>query len=551
VLNWADPRFLKLPQIDLKLFGLYKSPSTSEEVKRMLSAATKIQRTWRKTHGMGCLGRELNSYPVFEQMRYDLPADPCVFVGSDLQTGFRGWVFKLLVRFGEARALASDPDLLACWMIVLYRRRFQGVVVHAATVLVTSFLNFLLGEYKGLRGLGAEIKEFLALYAEWRAVRVVPFMDVLRTGLIEKLYTSLRDGSYYDRRVAGFLPSSMVEYPSLHALYCVVGRCDTDFISSNVYKAVLIASKNPCWMPAVSRSRLMHELILDNNLTIPFAQSIPQLNTRHTGVDGRIVDSQRLRDDIMSTMIGFVDEADVLEEIAEAFHNTRGCPTAEFARIIFEVFFEIAVDTPIAQQVQSEWESRSSPLEALVLTIRMVRNLLDNMQVNAARQDMAGHIDPNALTRQTWMTMQISQTQRSSAWINELIRSKCSHPMVAAMAASNPYALIEFLDSSILGLVLDNAPVVDYLSPDRLPEFLVYDQDRLILLRSELSTYSFRPDDFMELVNAGKWMGARPCPPTLLRIAAFLRSMLDLCRFCHGQMINSLVIRTAKAAVIP
>ena len=47
----------------------------------LLSAATKIQRTWRKTHGMGYLGRTLN--PIFEAMRDGLPADPCAFAGSD------------------------------------------------------------------------------------------------------------------------------------------------------------------------------------------------------------------------------------------------------------------------------------------------------------------------------------------------------------------------------------------------------------------------------------------------------------------------------------
>ena len=503
-------------------------------------AAAIIQRAWL-SNGIAAVADRLNCFPVFDMIRNDnlYHAELTTFIeaGDD----FRVWVYKLLVRCGvpEALRLSSDPDLRVCWVIVVYSAHFHGDagLVDAASELVTSLLEFLDEEYGTMRTtMSTEIKDFLNKYMEWKASNFTEFMGNLRVELIEKMYNARRR-----THVLGVES----EFRNLHAMYCLMDNSLTGFTSTNVYRAIQLATETKCWVPAVSKAKIMHELILNKNHNVPFCDSLPELSSKHT-VNGRIVDSIALRDDMMSTLIGFVDEAVVLDEVAEAFHRTKTYDTVLFANEIFPVFMAIAIDTSLGQQVRSEWESgkESRPLETLVLVFRMIRNLLDNTVIDVGRVSMAGDIHLGSLTRQTWAMMQVSETKRSIEWIHSSIQ-KYSRAAIAALASSNPYALIEFFDNSFLELVLEKG-TTDFLDEHRLPEFLRFDRDRLVLVRLDLSMHSFKPKDFMELVNAEKWMGPRACPPSLIQTSKQFRAMLRLNRFCHGQLINSLVVRHAN-----
>jgi hypothetical protein len=509
----------------------------------------KIQRAWRRTRGMGFAGRRLKeAYPFFTLLRENKLSDPCVLLSPGLLGYFVCWVRKLLIRGGspdeEVEFITANPDIMACWVVVLHVRNFSSEVADLSETLADSFLQLLDEQYGAIRSLASDMKTFASAYSEWRMMYSVSLLGGLRLTLTEKLNYALRSGRMTDPFV-----HSMIDFQSLHALFCMVDRNIQGFVRSNVCKALLVASKNPCKVVGVHVAKAMHDLILNKDHVIHIDQSTPQLSTRNT-VNGRIVDSKGLRNDMMSVMVGFVDDAAVLEEIADAFYETQNSPA--FAAEIFEVLMKIAMETPIASEIRSAWESgkEGSPLEALVYAIRMMQNLIDNKNIESARLIMAMDINPTSLTRQTWATMQITQKSQTCAWVRDLIQTKCSCQRISAMAASNPYALIEFLDTALVRLVLDSVPDVDYLAQDRLPEFLVHDHDRLTLLRSELSTHPVQPEDFLELVNAREWMGPSPCPLAVLHAAKLLRSMLDLCRFCHGQMLNAVVVGIAKDVVI-
>ena len=508
-----------------------------------MPAATTIQRAWLH-NGLASVARRLNCFPIFDVIRDDRldVADLSVFVGG--ADDFRVWVHKLLVRCSapEAQRLSSDPDLRMCWVIVVHAARFQGDVglVDAASELVTSLLEFLDEEYGTMRiAISNEIKIFLDKYAEWKAFNFTQFIGALRIELIEKMYNARR---------RTHLAGVEKEYQNLHDMYRVMCDSLTCFTSSNVYQAILLATVTTNWIPAVSKAKLVHELILNKHYHIPFSQSLPELSSRHT-VNGQLVDSDALRDDMMSTLIGFVDEGVVLDEVAEGFHRARALDTVAFANEIFPVFMAIAVDTSLGQQVRSEWDAQKDhkPLETLVLVFRMIRNLLDNTVIDVGRVSMARDINLGSLTRQTWALMQISETKRSLKWIHASFQ-KCSRATIDALASANPYALVEFFDTSVLDLVLKKG-TVDFLEEHRLPEFLHLDRERLAHVRLDLSMHSFKQTDLMELVNADKWMGLHPCPPSLMQAANQFRMMLQLNRFCHGQLINSLVTLCAKEIV--
>lgn len=503
----------------------------------MLSAATKIQRAWRH----GTLRRTLNKREFFTLLREDKldKADPSILENQDIVSDLRSWTMKLMGGEREAYKLASHPDLIVCWVVVLHKPRFQGAVgmVNAASLLVYELLQLLDGG--SVRNIGKKVRSFLLKYSEWKTTQLAPFMRDLRGALIARLIAA-------HRRRLSITDRIMVGFQRLHTLYCIMDHCATGFTSSPVYRAIIQSCGNPCCAPAVSQARLMNELILNNDLKIPFSESNPELNSRNT-VNGRIVDSQSLRDDILATMIGFVNEATELDVIANVFEKTKTSTASVFASEVFGVFIRIAAETSISQQVRFEWESNQAhPLEALVLTLRMVRNLLDNALVDASRQRMEGHLDLESLTRAVWATMQVTQTHCAVGWIRALL-GKCDRMKISALASANPFALIEFFDASIVDIVLNNTEV-DYLEENRLPEFLDYNRDRLVLFRIELSAHSFQLNELMELINADKWMGSRPCSPSLQHTAKLIRSMLKLCRFCHGCVVNALVTKFAKEA---
>jgi hypothetical protein len=511
----------------------------------LLHAVEKIQMIWRRSHGMGFWAEKINNRQFFTALRNGEFSDPMVLMDPHLSLDFSRFVRRLLLRSG-GQPCDWQPELMVCWMIAMNDERFPVPLSDAAMSVVNNFLDCLEENYGRIRDLAACLRMFALEYAKWRALHLDVCVRDLRADVVEELNTSLRNAAPLPNAAV----NSMIEYQNLSALYCMLIGSATSFSGTAVFKAIVLASRNPCWSPAVSQARLLHELVLDNNLIIPFEQSVPLLKSRHTAADGRLVDSQQLRDDMMAVLIGFVNEAAWLEDIAAVFHETSSQSVDVMASHVFEkVFMPIASNTPIANQARIEWETRkhAEPLEALVHCLRMVQNVLDNLQVDVARQNMEGHF--STLTRQTWATMQVSQTVLSLQWISECIKTRASRPECIAIAAGNPYVLVEFFNTAILSLVLDSASVVDFLALDRLPEFLSFDRDRLVQYRAELSTLSFNPQDFLELINARKWMGRGTCPPLLEQIAHRLRTMLEFCRFCHGQSVSFLAIRAAREVI--
>jgi hypothetical protein len=87
---------------------------------------------------------------------------------------------------------------------------------------------------------------------------------------------------------------------------------------------------------------------------------------------------------------------------------------------------------------------------------------------------------------------------------------------------------------------------VDLLGDDLLPEFLVYDQERLQNIRLEFSLHSFDDRHLMELINSGRWIGRTTPPPQFFQMAEKFQRILKLGYWVNGDCVSSAVTMRAR-----
>lgn len=511
---------------------------------QMSAASSKIQRAWRQG-GVTQFGNKLHSqerecFINISDNKLET-VDLGFMLRPSVSTLFQRWVMKLLVRCGvpDAKQLASNPYLVACWFVVVSKPLFSGeeALTNAAEDLVCDLLDLIEKNFTQIRELHESVQIFLEEYTAWKTRASQPFAVLIRSKVIEVMSCISKEPVPLDVLA--------IQFKKLMALYRMIDPLAESFVTSPVYLAIVSSGTNKFCFKGVSRAKAIHEIMHNPKYQICITKSIPELSSDHT-VDGRIVDSVGLRDDLMSLLISLVHGATVIEQIANAFCTARGFTTFAFSQIIYNVFIEIiAINIPFKPQVESEWQLKkdSRPLEVLVLSMQLLHNLLENTGITHLRQHMPDNLAFQAMTPQTFAHLQVRETVRSSEWIRSSLE-RCSDATIHALSKGHPFALLEFFDNSILDLVVS----CQELTNDTLPEFLRFDQDRLSMIQLDLSTCSFLQSDLLELINSKKWIGPN-CPALLLQTANSLGMILQFSRFCHGPVICDLIVRHATERV--
>ena len=513
---------------------------------RSTIAAIKIQRAWRKSETLHSISRKLNS-EFLEKMKTDNhdSVDTYFILQERTLVIFRNWLYKHLLRGGEgdfqAVEAALNSKVMVCWFVVVHKDLWDGTdLLDSAEELVAHLLDLHDNEYGSIRELGNDVRDFLQKYAEWQdSPAYHTFVRNLRESVILMVYHTVRNRITSD--------ATMFRIRRLTTLYALVDPSARNFQDSVVYQSIRIASRNEFWSPAISQARILHELVLDPNYTVALSDSIPNISVKHK-TDGRIVDSPELRNDVMSSMLCAVDQADMLEEISNAFHSTKNKDSLIFTQTVIPLIQEMVRDTPVERQIRECWESRvhGAPLDAFVHCVRLLRNFLDNAAVQYVRLHLNQFIYGEVMTPAAMSILQARTTVRTMKWIESLLMS-CSREMVSALSAGNPFVLLEFFDTSLMNLVLKDTADVDFLSEDNLPEVVRFDRDRLVDIRLDLSTCVFEPEHFMEFIIAKKWIGPPSnFTPTVRQAAERLRPVLLFSRFCHGHMVCGQVIGAAS-----
>jgi hypothetical protein len=490
---------------------------------------------------------------------------------------YKLWLLKLFIRSGipDATELSSNHCLVVCWFVSVHKQQQNwgggdadetttttSDLTLAADNLVTSFLNFLQGDFKYIRELEADVREFVDVFTAWRVIHSQRFNTRLRHSVIETVYGLVR----HTRAPA----SELVRFKRLTALYAVMDPGARNFKASPVYRCIVIASGSSFWTPYISQAKFIHALLHDDKFIVSIDKSIPELQSKHSSSSSTssgdcqiiIVDSKALREDLMSTIIGSVEDAATLERIANVFYETEKDTPLVFSTKVIEVLMEILSDTPFAARIDSVWEKLkdSRPLMALVFSVRVLRNMLDNAAVDFVRQNMGVFSVDDNPTAAAYSVMQVTEHERTLKWIDHCLKMY-DPDMIEALSDGNPFALIEFFNQSVIDLVVpqkkeddpvDNSSLflTDYES---VPEFLRLDRERLMDIRLDLSTTatsSFETKHFVELVNSSKWMAPYPPPVILVQSANKLRRILQLDRFFHGQSICRHIVEMAGKEAI-
>jgi hypothetical protein len=177
--------------------------------------------------------------------------------------------------------------------------------------------------------------------------------------------------------------------------------------------------------------------------------------------------------------------------------------------------------------------------------VRVLRNLLENRTLDVVRQTLPRDFDfdRHALGGSVFAAMKVDKSRRTRAWIASSLQYR-SDDEISALCIGNPYATLEFFDTSVLRLVTDCS--MDFLTEDVIPEFLYRDIARLVAIRLELSLVSFDPWALMEFVNSRKWIGSRPPSSSLVDVMEKLRKILLVNRWLHSDSIRPLIGKLAR-----
>ena len=512
----------------------------------MLTQTIKIQRVWRRYRQLGLL--DLGSH--FEEgLSHDLLSFKPFMINvvgtidskrADLYTQ---WIRRLLMLAGspDSKAfLSNQSNYLMCWLVQSHQGRFFGnnTLVTAADLLISTLRDCAIGYFGNINDLPRLMTEFTQAFDAWSSNSQWDFLMRLRYDIIDHYCK----GSL---RPAGVRSDSLVKFNRFHIMYRAMAPQAPGIFSLDAIKAVNLAKKSrfSSVEKSISRGRILHELLMADrqDFHIPLENSFPELVAVH---------QPSFRNDLRCILLSFVDGGEYVEMVADTFIRLERSSMADFARSLYEFIvylFSSVTDLPEMQMVLSEWEAKkdTQPLEVVVYAVRVVRNLLENKTLDIVRQMLPSDFDfdSNALGGTLYLAMKVDKSKRTGAWIASSLESRPVNE-VSALCIGNPYAMLEFFDTAVMGLVTDFSK--DYLTEEAIPEFLYRDMSRLVAIRLELSLVSVDPKILLEFVNSRKWMGSRPLPPSLVEVVGKLRKILYLNRYVHADSIRPLIGNLAR-----
>jgi hypothetical protein len=237
-----------------------------------ISAAVKIQRTWRRQENLASLAKKLDG-DFFNKMKEDnfMLADPAFMIEQSIYDTFKMWMGKLLSRGGSHSSrlelLNRSSEITFCWFVAVFRELWDqsaGNLVDFADRVVGNFLDCHDGNYGDIRILEGDIRAFLDELMLWRrSEELQPFIRRLRGKVIQTLQRAVRP------RVC---PDILFQFRRLVSLYGLVDNTNAMALeSSPVYRAIRPANQNEFWMTTLSHARIQHELILDRQFTVHFS----------------------------------------------------------------------------------------------------------------------------------------------------------------------------------------------------------------------------------------------------------------------------------------
>lgn len=519
-------------------------------------AASRIQRRWRtyiekggRILRMGCRLDGLY-FHFLRQRQYDM-VDMAEFITPFKITLFKKWLLRILIRAKEPSSvlkLASEGNVLYCFFIEIFQSKLGGSteLVSAATHLVADLLGLMQGNLDSIHRIGTGVSEFIRLFSEWYTNHYLWFVVRLRGDVIYLIYKGLVSTTMSEVHLSKFRTTL--------AMYTLMDPRAVEMKTSQVYKALVIAQGSKYFSTTLefSNSKVLHEFIIERSLIfqIPVDQTIPFLVEDHS-IDGRLIDSASLRNDLMSSMIFFTNNGNVMELIADTFKATENCNTLEFATRIIAMLLDMISNTSTLSAIRSEWDANKEqrPLDTLVLAVRMVRNLSENAFVGLTGPSLRPCINLETFTPTTeaYHILRVNKTERTRLWIVSALE-KCSSEEVEALSSRNPFALIGFFNQAVVDLVLDKGSR-DLLADDLLPEFLMRDQERLRAIRFEFSLHSFETQHLMEFVSSGRWMGGSAAPAAFLLMAEKLQRILKLGFWVHGECVCLAIIIRAQMSL--
>ena len=522
-----------------------------------IASATRIQRSWRsfRDEGIVSIGRRLDGecFVFMRGQRYDR-VDMVEFATPDRICLFRKWLLKIFLRTSVPSAeqvLAKDGRVILCFFVELFKSKFTAGspsdLVVMASRLVANLLSLMEGRLDGIRGIGAEVSEFVRLFVVWHSSFFQQFIVQLRSDVIHLIFMSVMHGDVVSEVLFSRFRSNL-------AMYTLMDPEAAKLKFSPVYRAIQMArySKYSVFQAEFWNKKVMHEFIIERRLEykVPLDKTLPFLLVDHSRA-GRLVDSPSLRDDLMCLMILLASQGNLMELVSDTFQATKDCNTTEFSFRAMEVLLHVVSSSSAVAAIRLEWDANKDhcPLETLVLAVRMLRNLSENRLVDLACPSAQLCIDPETFTPTiaAYHVLKAEKYDRTCAWITSFIAT-CPREEVRALSVSNPFALHGFFNKAMLNLVLDNGSK-DLLGDDLLPEFLVHDQERLRDIRFEFSLHQFDARHLMELVNSGRWIGRTAPPPAFLQSAEKFQRIIKLGYWVHGDCVSSAATLRARVTL--
>ena len=307
------------------------------------------------------------------------------------------------------------------------------------------------------------------------------------------------------------------------------------FQTSPEIKAVNLSSSSRFWGQCdMSIPRLLHEFLMDKHFVFSrehvmsaFTSSYEITSIRSFFLDLRaVLLFPQVDAKILTDMAGMMDFETALPENIPAFA----------ARLIPLIAETVIRDRVVSDQIIDAWrvcprDSTHSILQCLKKSARDMRFALTNAELIQYRQKL--YRPPFGLYRPDLCINKHAEFKHTEDW---LLRQLTGYPMLRRVAEGDPFALVRFLDHSVMHYALEgnfNEPV---------PEIMIFDLDRMKGIFSHPRNHHIRLIEMADAQVVPEDVVVRDTVETLRKIAF-------VSRFQHGARLVGMIRILAKRII--